>query len=307
MYNHSLRHRIVTGSFTLPVMIVLTLLVWLVPDVTSPARWGGLLMTALTTYLLVELNNRNALLRIRSRMMSATYLLLVAICPMLHDWNLSMIPVTTFVLSYFMLFSSYQEPRPEGYIFHAFLFAGIGSFFFPPVLVLALGYYFSMVFQLRNFNGRTFMAGIFGLILPYWFYTAYAIWANRLDTAYDYLAVWFAPKIPDFTVLSIPEWATIAVLGSFALIASVHFFHTSYNDKIRTRMLFYIIVTQEALLALSLVVYPDLFKEQSGLFVVNSALLIGHYYALGKGRLFDFWFHLSFTLLVGLGVFNHLY
>ena len=65
-----MRKSIVTGEFTLPVMALLTLPLWALPDWANWSLWAGLVLTGFTAYLIMELNNRNTLLRIRSRMMS---------------------------------------------------------------------------------------------------------------------------------------------------------------------------------------------------------------------------------------------
>ncbi len=282
-------------------------MLWLLPDMGSWRLWAGLGMTGLNAYLVMELSNRNSLLRIRSRMMSAVYLVLMAVCPMLHAWNTGMIPTLCFLLSYFTLFSSYQKVRPEGYIFHSFLFAGIGSLFFPPMLVVALAYYVSMLFQLRNFRGRTFMAGLIGLLTPYWVFAAYAIWQNRLDRAFLYLLDWIPPFAPDYNGITQAQWVTAGCLLFFALLAFIHFFHTAYNDKIRTRMFFYVVATQEVVLVTGLVFFPQHLNTILGLFIANSSLLIAHYYALGKGRFFPFWFNVSLAVFVALGVYNYVW
>lgn len=286
-------------------MALLTLAVWPLHDVADRMQWAGLVMTGLTAYLIMELNTRNALLRIRSRMMSVTYLLLMSVCPMLHAWHPGMVAACCFVLSYHTLFASYQRRRPEGYIFHTFLFVGAGSMLFPPMAILALGYCFCMLFPLRGMNRRTFMAGLLGLLLPYWGYAAYAIWHNRLDTAFLYLQQWYTPVCPDYSLLTTPQTVTACVLLFFSIPAFVHFFHTAYNDKIHTRMLFYCIATQQVLLSAGFVLLPQYFDAMAHLFVLNTALLMAHYYALAKGRGFYLWFNFTLLALVALGVYNY--
>lgn len=286
-------------------MAIVMLALWVIPNPTSLELWGGLAATFVTAYLIMELNNRNALLRIRSRMVSTTFMAFMLVCPSLHAWSMDCLPSICMVLGYFMLFSSYQLIRAEGYVFHAFLCLGIGSIVFPPMLVLALAYYFSMLFQLRNLTWRTLMAGILGLLVPYWIYAAYAIWNNNLDTAFLYLNHWFEPRIPNYHLLSIQQWTTLGVVMFFTIISFIHFFHTAYNDKIRTRMLFYVVATVQVFLTVGMVLLVDSFDLQMRLFIVNSSLLVAHYYALGKGRLFDTWFNLSLLLLIALGVFNY--
>jgi len=291
----------------LPVAATVTFLTWLLPYGDGASKWIGLLVTCLATYALVELNNRFALLRIRSRMVSTSFLILMAVCPALHSEWLSLATALLLALCYFMLFASYQNIRSQGYIFHAFLFAGVASMLYPPTLVLTVLFYFSMIFQLRNFNGRTMMAGLLGLSVPYWFYTAYAIWESRLDTAFLYLEQWFTFQLPDYTQLSSSRWVTAGALAVLSLFAFVHFFHTAYNDKIRTRMFFYVISTQEIALAAGLALLPQYYNEQLALLALNSSPLLAHYYALAKGRFADIWFCLSVLMLVCVGVFNYLF
>lgn len=307
MQRHTLRDRIVTGSFTLPVMAVLTLLIWVIPNPEDGVRWVGLGVTLLTAYAIMELNNRNSLLRIRSRLMSTTYLMLMAICPMLHGWSEEMIPGLCLIMSYGVLFASYQQVRPQGYAFHAFLLISLGSLFFPPLLLCGVAYFISMIFQLRTFTWRSFTAALLGTAVPYWGYAAYAIWQNHLDTAFLYLTDWFHPTLPDYSRLPLPMLVTCGTVLLFSLLAFVHFFHTAYNDKIRTRMYFYVITTQEVLLAAGMLLLPDHATQTLRLLIINSSLLIAHYYALGRGRFFGGWFNVSLLLLIALGVYNLLF
>lgn len=307
MYSHSFRNSVVSSTLTLPVAAVGVLVLWMLPAVADGLLWGGLAVTGLTTYVVMELNARNALLRIRSRLMSVTYLVLMLVCPFLHGWSPAALSALCFALGHATLFASYQQTRPEAYVFHTFLFAGIGSLAFPPLLVVAVGYYFSMLFQLRNLTGRSFVAGLLGLLLPYWLHAAHAIWHNRLDTAFLPLLEQLRPRIPDYASVPAGRWVTLGVVGFFALLAFIHFFHTAYNDKIRTRMMFYVIATQEVLLAAGFGLLPHCFDALLRLFLVNSSLLIAHYFALGRGRFFNAWFNVSLLLLAALGVYNYFF
>ena len=306
MYSHTLRYRIATGSFTLPVVALITLLAWITPArFADSSLWGGLGMVGVTAYLLTELNNRNALLRVRSRMVSSTFLLAMAACPTLHNFSPSLVPMTCMALSYFMLFDSYQRIKAEGYIFHAFLFASVGSLTFPPFLICPLLYYVSMIFQLRNFTWRTFMAGILGLAVPYWIYAAFAIWHNRLDTAFLYLLDWAKLPLPDYSSVTLPQWVTGGTLTVLSAAALIHFFHTAYNDKIRVRMFFYCIVTQELALMAGLILLPQYFTEILPILILNSAPLLAHHLTLLRGRWGEWWFYLALLSFAVMAYFNY--
>lgn len=306
MYSHSFRNQVATGAYSLPFMATLSFLLWILPGGGDWRLWAGLITTALTTFLIMELNNRYSLLRIRSRMMSVSYLAMMLVCPNLHVWDLEALVPAGLLLSYFMLFASYQKLRPEGYVFHAFLFNALVSLVYPPLILGMLPMCVCMIFQLRNFTWRTFMAGIFGAMIPYWFYVAYMVWNNQLDMAFAGLPALFIPVIPDCREWLKAEMITPAVLILIAFIAFVHFFRTSYNDKIKTRMLFYTIATQEVFIVLLMVFFPTGFEGEMRLFIANSSLLVGHYYALARGRLANVWFNLTVVLLGGLCLYNYL-
>lgn len=307
MYSHSFRSKVVSGSFTLPVMAIATLLLWPARGAFDWTMWVGLLLTGCTTYVVMELNNRFALLRIRSRLVSSTYLLFMAVMPALHAWHPRQLCTLCFALSYAMLFSVYQRVRAEGYVFHAFLFMGAGSMLFPPMLVLAFLFYFSLIFQLRNFGWRIFMAGLLGLLVPYWFRLAYALTTHTLATSFDFLLAYTRYEVPDYGSVSWLQWTNVGVVGLLGWLGLCHFLRTAYNDKIRTRMLFYVVVTQQLALTAGVALLPAHLDVLFALLILNSSLLAGHYYAVGKGRFFDAWFNVSLLLVVALGVVNYVF
>lgn len=305
LHTSSFRKLVVSGSMSLPVMAVVTLFLWLLPGLHRWDLWAGLGVAGLTTYLLMELNNRNSLLRVRSRMISVTYLFLLSFTPFLHSGSLASFLPLLLVLSYFMLFASYQRNRPEGYIYHAFLLLGIGSLVFPYFGVLAFGFWFSMIFQLRSFTWRSLMASFLGLLTPYWLYAAYLIFNHRLRETLAVPVEMFRPEWIDLSQLPLSAVCFFGVLLVLTIIAFAHFFYTAYNDKIRTRMLFYTIAIQEVLLAAGLLFFFRYMAELSGIFLLNSSFLLAHYYALAKGRAFNAWFNLSLFLLLALGLWNY--
>lgn len=164
-----------------------------------------------------------------------------------------------------------------------------------------------MLFQLRNFTWRTFAAGLFGLILPYLFNSVYIFfrgdWTGTMRFFNDYTTL---PDAEDLLRMFNAHVLTIAAVGTLTLFAFIHFFHTSYNDKIKTRIFYYVAATQEVLLTAAVVLFPAKFDVTFSLWAANSALFLGRYYALGRGRLFNFWFYLSGILMVLLAAVNRL-
>lgn len=295
-----------TGSWTLPVIACLALVLWMLPDVTSVQLWGGLALTGVVTYVVMELNNRFQLLRIRSRMMSSTFHFLTLLCPALHVWHPHMLSLLCYALSYALLFASYQQVRPEGYVYHAFLLLGLGSLLFPPLLVAGVGYWVSMLFQLRVMSWRSVAASLLGVLTPFWLWVVWLLWHGGIEPLPAlFMQAWPAWP-PSYSALTLPQLITAGTVAFYLLLAFIYLRRNAYNDKIRTRMLIYVIVTQEVLLLAGMLLLPQAFLTQFHLFLFNSSLLIAHHMSLARGRLFDLWFYLSLLLLVALGVFNYL-
>lgn len=305
MIDKSFRNKVVTGPLTLPIMVVIASILWFVVDPITIWSVGGLASTLFMAYLLMELNNRNQLLRIRSRMVSCSFLALSVACTFTHQLSWQMIPAYCLVVSYLLLFSSYQKLRPEGIIFHTFFFLGIGSLAFPPMLLLPILFYIEMVVQLRSLTWRTFLAGIFGLIIPYWFLAGWAVWKNQLDSAFLYLLPYFEYQIPDYKSIPLWQYVNFGFLLVLVLLGLIHYYRTNFNDKIRVRMCFYIFIIQELAIIGGMVAYPCFFNYLFPLLIVNSSPLIAHYFTLAKGRvLMNIWFIFWLVITIALYCYN---
>ncbi len=304
---HSTRDRIVGSDFTLPLVALVTLLCWLLPSPGSWRLWAGAGAALLSAFALTELNSRFSLLRVRSRLVSASYLVLALVAPALHTFVPAVaVPALCLAACYTLLFPAYQLSRAEGYAFHAFLFIGVGSMAFPPLLLVVPPLLFSMQVRLRCLSWRCLFAVLLGLLLPYWLYAAYAVWHNSLDTAFRYLAAWVEPGVPDFSALTLPQLATAGVVLVYAVTAAAHFYSTAYNDKIRTRMFFHLFAAVELFLVAGMLLLPRSYDSWLALLQFNSAPLIAHYFTLGRGRGFGVWFAVSAALFAALAVFNYL-
>ena len=73
MRKKGFRHNITQSLATLPLVGLLAAVVWMLPDVRSLQLGGGLLVTFVMAYLVIECNNRYQLLRVRSRMNSVVF------------------------------------------------------------------------------------------------------------------------------------------------------------------------------------------------------------------------------------------
>lgn len=147
------QNRITAGRFTLPTAIDFSIL--LDTDRCSVARDGdtakrifplGNILRLLHPHLgkpslqlysvcrhqvfLIQLNNTFAIIRMRASVQTSVYFLLISVCPSLHMLYAGDLASASFLVALFFLFRSYQQARPTGSLFHAFVFIGLGSLLF---------------------------------------------------------------------------------------------------------------------------------------------------------------------------------
>ena len=165
-----LQNKIAESTWTLPVAAVFVALWWLLP---FAKRWQepiGLAVCLFTTYVLMEMNSTNALLRVRSRMISTLFLMLVTAMAWLHPFNWACVAVACMALSFNHLFLSYGARDAVVPTFHTHLFVSLASFVWPPLLWLSPVQWWNQAVFLRSMSWRCCWAAFFGLFLPYFFW-----------------------------------------------------------------------------------------------------------------------------------------
>ena len=123
-----------TSGYTLPVAAIFATLLWCAEGIYTLDMLWGWLLCGLTTYLWLETNNANALIRIRSLLTPAVYVAIMGAAFSLHSLQSAGIIACTMLASYNLLFRSYQRTDAVSPLFNSFLCIGIGSLFFPQLL-----------------------------------------------------------------------------------------------------------------------------------------------------------------------------
>ena len=120
-----LQNHISESRTTLPVMAVYGLLVWLMGGLIADNRWLQFAFFALSTYLMVELNNRYALIRIYSRMASCSFIMLMCSACFLFQSLHAMVTALCMAASVTCMFHTYQDRLSMGWTFYAYMCIGI--------------------------------------------------------------------------------------------------------------------------------------------------------------------------------------
>ena len=315
MNHNRLQNKIAGSAFTLPVCIVMAAALWWLPQRSFSVRYfGGLVLCLLTTYVVMETNAQQHIIRIRTRMMSCVWLVLTACLSFMHPLGEPIIAAACLCVSYMLLFRCYQRHRPQAIVFHAFLMLSIGSFCAPVMLLMAIPFFLYIAFLLRSLTNKAFWAGILGLIVPYW---CYAVWCFVTGNTFIYHLLFTTYHSP-FTIyhlpfflgeesgvrLSISEQVSAAAIVLLSIVSIVHYLRTNYDDKIRVRMILYIYMTQTLMMIAFLLLQPTQYQTTMALLVASASPLIAHYFSLTGSIPSNIFFVLTLLLAAGMATLN---
>lgn len=326
-----LQTRITSGRWTLPVVVMLFALTWGltswslssatdVPDVQQgtqlwqticgwlPCEWMerliGFLIYIGIGYLLIGLNNRFAIVRLRASIQTTIFLILITACPMLYLLNLGSVAALALTVSFFFLFNSYQNPQGTGNLFHAFFCIGLGSVFLPQLLLL-VPLCMLEVHRFGALSPRGFFAALIGVLLPYGLLLEYAFFYGRPELFYEPFRQLLTPgPFFHFEVLTSWQWVMLLILSAWFITSTVHCFTAIYEDKIQTRSYLRFFIDFSFCLLVFIVLQPQHCNNLLPLLMVSVSVLSGHFFALTHSQASNTFFIVSGAVLMLLFGYN---
>lgn len=312
--------RVVSSSqATLPIVCAIAFALWfLLPSTDNPQDYTaeeyglwqclpsffhaaqyslllGLASAAIAVYMMVELKNKNLLLRVNSYMLSSTLALLLALSAPLHPLQPGSIVMLFTLYAYFPLFASYQTPHPF-ISFSIYLPLSIASLFFPKLLLLTPIYWLLQVY-LRSFTFRSLLASLIAIIMPYWFYGGIAIITDSIPQFIAHLqSIISVPDIiayPLFVAVPVPFSLSsfsfsifpILILTILMLVVGVIDFQLNkLLDKTRTRSLYNVVMWHAVSLVIFISIYHCHAQTLLPLLVIDTSMLYGHFFTLTHTR-----------------------
>ena len=305
---------IAESGLTLPVAALFGVVVWLLVGLIRLQLWPQLVCFVITVYVLVELTNQNALLRVRSRMVSSTFILLSCTASFLLPQTTGGIVQLCFVMAFLLLFQTYQTSLSVGRIFYAFTAIGLASMFFVQVLWYVPVLWVLMATQLQSLSWRTWLASFLGLAMPYWFallwflmpFNLSAEWMTDLSFMGDHFLQLtdLSPLSPSAFHLPLSSILAFALIGILAFVGMAHFWQYSFEDKIRIRLLYGFFTVMTSVTVLFIVVQPQHFNVLMRLLILCASPLIAHVLTFTSSRLSNILFFVALALTVALTAFN---
>ncbi|MGI6243150.1 MAG: hypothetical protein ACOYJK_06405 [Prevotella sp.] len=297
--------KIAQSRWTLTATSVYAVLVCLATGPIAQQLWIQMLLLGLSTLLMAEFNNVNSLIRIYSHMVSCSLLVMTTMSSFLFSAIEPFAVQAALIAFFFCLFKAYQKPTATGWILYAFFAFGIASIAFVQMLFFVPILWILMANNVMAFSARTFFASILGVIAPYWFLAPYYIYIGNADFfARHFTNLVQIDSVFNLSLLDEHRIITIIFIFLLALIGSLHFIYYSYQDKIRTRMIYETFIALDCCCFALMVVLPQYFNQFLGVAIVTTAPLIGHYLALSHTKISNICFFAVIALALIITVYN---
>lgn len=305
MRTRRLQNKLAQNRFSLPFVIIYATLLWLSLGLVEQRLWVPFGILAVSTYLMVEINNKHTLIRVYGRMVSCSFLVLNTLaCESLTQTEplIVQLCVIAFLTS---MFPCYQNKHSMGMTCIGFCFIGIASLFFVQILLFLPVLWLLMAINLLNFSGKVFWASIIGTAIPYWFTTTYLILSNQpafIINHFERLAD-FSPLF-QYQDVTLHQTLTLGFIALLSIIGAIHFVRTSYNDKIRVRMIYEMLISLNFYTLGFLLLQPQHYDYLIRLLIISTSPLIAHYITLTSTRLTNISFILILILSILLTTYN---
>jgi hypothetical protein len=300
-----IQNKIAENGLSLPVVAVYSFVVWLLAGLLKHLWWPQLACFVLSVYLIIEMSNVNALLRIRSRMVSVSFMVLMGMLSFLFGSLTGGLTLLFTIAATLVLLSTYQNPEAQGRVFYAFLFLGLASMAFVQILFLVPLLWLLMATQLQSLGWRSLIASVIGLLTPYWFAGIWFIYQYDFTPLTEHFAQLADFRFPaDYTAMGIEHWLAYGVTVALVLIGIVSFWHNSYEDKIRIRLLYGFFSWMTTVCLAMVVLQPQHFDPLMRLAVMFASPLLAHFIALTNTRLSNILFIASAVILLLVTAFN---
>ena len=284
-----LQNRIAESGTALPIAAVYAIGIWAIAMFGgSPTlfAWPQMACYAAASYMMVELNNSNALIRVRSRMVGATFIILSCLYVNGFQSLLGALGLVGIIATILQLFTTYQDKQAAGKTYYAFLALGCSSFLYAEYLYYVPILWILMISRLNSFSWRTMMASILGIITPYWFAFLWLFYIWDFTPLTDHLSDLNSFVFPaNYLAVTLEQVLVYVFLAAVSITGIIHFWQYSYEDKIHVRQLFGFFIAINLLTLLFIALQPQQFDAFIRIVIICTSPILAHFLTLTHSRI----------------------
>ncbi len=259
----------------------------------------GLLLMCGGAFLLHNANYALALVRERTLLPMLLYLLFISTNNDLLPFTSTSLGSFCLVLAIYQLMSAYHDPKATRNMFNAAALIAIGSLLWIHILwfipVLWIGMY-----NFRCLSIQTFLSSLIGIITVYWILLGISVWFDTpelIDIPFGELGnIHFL----DVKEVNMSSWIGIATLVTLTVLSALNIVAHGNEDLLRTRQ-YLSFLTLLAIFSFALYfLYEQNSEEFLQTTIIPAALLIGHFFAVRRGRWICYLFYFVLALYCSL-------
>ena len=284
-----LQNRIAESGTALPIAAVYAIGIWAIAMFGgSPTlfAWPQMACYAAASYMMVELNNSNALIRVRSRMVGATFIILSCLYVNGFQSLLGALGLVGIIATILQLFTTYQDKQAAGKTYYAFLALGCSSLLYAEYLYYVPILWILMISRLNSFSWRTMMASILGIITPYWFASLWLFYTWDFTAITEHLSDLNSFVFPaNYLAVTLEQLLVYVFLATVSITGIIHFWQYSYEDKIHVRQLFGFFIAINLLTLLFIALQPQQFDAFIRIVIICTSPILAHFLTLTHSRI----------------------
>lgn len=302
-----IQNRIAESRYTLPITALYSIFIWLCAGLVSHQWWIQFCCFVVSAFMLMLINKENVLIRIYSRLVSSSYLVLTCAAVFLFESRACAIMQMGAAISFYLLWHCYQDRRSVGWTFYTFFFLSVGSIIQIQVLYYLPIFWIMMAWFISSLSWRTFFASLVGLLTPYWLCMPYFVLQG--EDCITLLTNHLSPlhnigSLPDYSVLNLNQLVLLVLLVILMIIGSLHFITTSYKDTVRVRQIFFSFITTAIFSIALLLIQPHCYNIVIHVLILVVSPMIAHFFALTSTRFTNILFMVTLTIILLVTGFN---
>jgi hypothetical protein len=216
-----------------PSTIPLWILIGKLLNYQTEAGLAGMFILLLVAYLMQRVSDLEMLISERTRLPFMLFLLLISTNVKLLPIREVAVALLCLVLAIYELYGTYHSPESRGKSFNMGVLVGVASLFMPQVVCLIPLFWIGM-YQLRSLNSKSFMASLAGVLVVYWFSSAWCLWKCDFSI---FLSLYNG--LTDFTLLPVDMYHQTGLIVVLILLvmAFSHIKADTFNNRVRVRQM----------------------------------------------------------------------
>lgn len=254
---------------------------------------GALLVVALA-FLMHLINSRYAFIRIRSKLPSTLYVIVLAGFTEMHTLHPVYFGAIFVLFAIYRLFGVFEKAKPYSAIFDVGFLLGISALFCLNLLVLFPAFLVGVVILGRETKWREPVILLLGFLLPIAFALSYAVVSNSLPETLDIFMQGIKTPVNHFKG-NYTLQAYLGVLVLYTGIGTVDIIKQYDKKKISSRKYFTAFFWIFSLSMIGFIFVPAISQEILVIAAIPVTFLISNFFVFMKRR---FWGELLFALLI---------